>query len=155
MWQSDRLSFRQTCSQTLGQANQDSWMELKVTHSSDSFVTLWIVTCQAPLSMEFSRQEYWSGLPFPSSGDVPNPGMDPASPAPPGRFFTTEVMGSPAGSVMLHHLLATRQPRKTNKQTKRNNTNFCFLPSWSSNLNNPEQELWYLWKQLDFSTLPH
>ena len=37
----------------------------------------WTVACQAPLSMEFSRQEYWSGLPFPSPGDLPNPGIEP------------------------------------------------------------------------------
>ena len=37
--------------------------------------------CQAPLSMEFSRQEYWSGLPFPSPGDLPDPGVEPTSPA--------------------------------------------------------------------------
>ena len=40
----------------------------------DSFVTLWIIACQAPPSMEFSRQEYWSGLSFPLPGDVPDPG---------------------------------------------------------------------------------
>ena len=39
---------------------------------------LWAVACQAPLSMGFSRQEYWSGLPFPSPGDLPNPGIDPS-----------------------------------------------------------------------------
>ena len=39
------------------------------------FVTPWTLTCQAPLSMEFSRQEYWSGLPFPSPGDLPDPGI--------------------------------------------------------------------------------
>jgi len=44
-------------------------------------VTPWTVACQAPQSMGFSRQEYWSGLPFPSSGDLPNPGIKPASPA--------------------------------------------------------------------------
>ena len=38
------------------------------------------VACQAPLSMEFSRQEYWSWLPFPSAGDLPNPGIEPRSP---------------------------------------------------------------------------
>ena len=54
--------------------------------------------------MGFSRQEYWNGLPFPSSGDVPNSGIEPASPAPTGIFFTTEALESPAGSVMLHHL---------------------------------------------------
>ena len=40
----------------------------------------WTVVCQVPLSMEFSRQEYWSGLPFPSPGDLPDPGMEPGSP---------------------------------------------------------------------------
>ena len=48
---------------------------------------------QAPLSMEFSRQEYWSGLPFPSPGDLPNPGIQPASPVLAGGFFTTELPG--------------------------------------------------------------
>ena len=42
------------------------------------FVTPWTVTHQAHQSMEFSRQEYWSGLPFPSPGDLPNPGIEPA-----------------------------------------------------------------------------
>ena len=53
------------------------------------------VTWQAPLSMEFSRQEYWTGLPFPSPGDLPDPGIEPASPALAGRFFTTEPAGKP------------------------------------------------------------
>ena len=43
------------------------------------FVTLWTVAHQFPLSMEFSRQEYWSGLPFPSPGDLPDPGIEPTS----------------------------------------------------------------------------
>ena len=47
---------------------------------SDS-VTPWTVACQAPLSLEFSRQEYWSGLPFPSPGDLPDAGTEPRSPA--------------------------------------------------------------------------
>ena len=40
------------------------------------FATLWTLACQAPLSMGFSRQEYWSGLPFPSPGDLPHPGIE-------------------------------------------------------------------------------
>ena len=44
---------------------------------SDSFVTPWTVTNQAPLSMEFSRQEYWSGVPFLPPGDLPDPGIRP------------------------------------------------------------------------------
>ena len=45
------------------------------------FATSWTIACQAPLSMEFSRQEYWSGLPCPSLGDLPNPGIEPRSTA--------------------------------------------------------------------------
>ena len=44
-------------------------------------MTPWTVACQAPLSMEFSRQQYWSGLPFPSPGDLPDPGIEPKSSA--------------------------------------------------------------------------
>ena len=45
------------------------------------FATLWTVAHQVPLSMGFSRREYWSGLPFPSSGDLPDPGIEPTSQA--------------------------------------------------------------------------
>ena len=58
------------------------------------FVTLWIVTCQALLSMEFSRQERWSGLPFLPPGDLPDPGVEPeslTSLALAGGFFTTST----------------------------------------------------------------
>ena len=54
------------------------------------FATLWTVAYQAPPSMGFPRQEYWNGLPFPSPGDLPEPGIKPASPvslALAGRFF--------------------------------------------------------------------
>ena len=47
------------------------------------FATPWTVACQAPLSMGFSRQEYWSGLPYPPPGDLPNPRIEPRSPASP------------------------------------------------------------------------
>ena len=58
------------------------------------FATLWTVAHQAPLSMGFSRQEYWSGLPCPPPGDLPNPGMEPSSlmsPALAARFLTTST----------------------------------------------------------------
>ena len=61
-------------------------------------VTPWTVPCHAPLSMGFSRQEYWDSCPFPPSGDLPDPGIKPASLAPPevaGRFFTAEPPGRP------------------------------------------------------------
>ena len=45
------------------------------------FATLWTIACQAPLSMGFSKQENWSGLPLPSLGDLPDPGIEPGSPA--------------------------------------------------------------------------
>ena len=60
--------------------------------ASNSFVSPWTVARQAPLSMEVYRQEHWSGLSFPSSRDLPNPGIKPVSlvsPALAGRFFTT------------------------------------------------------------------
>ena len=65
-----------------------SWIQL--------FVILWTVACQTPLSMGFFSQEYWSGLPFPTPGHLPGPGIEPASlvtPALAGRVFTTEPPG--------------------------------------------------------------
>ena len=52
-----------------------------VARSCPTLVTPWTVACQAPLSMRFPRQEYWSGLPFPAPGDIPNPRIEPQSPA--------------------------------------------------------------------------
>ena len=57
--------------------------------------TLWTVAHQAPLSMGFSRQEYWSGLPFPSPGDLPDPGIEPRSPALHVDALTSEPPGKP------------------------------------------------------------
>ena len=60
--------------------------------------TIWTAAHQAPVSMGFSRQEYWSELPFPPPRDLPDPGIKPASlafPALAGRFFTTEPPGKP------------------------------------------------------------
>ena len=59
------------------------------------FVTHWTVAYQAPRSVDFSRQEYESGLPFPSPGDLPDPGIESGSPALAGGFFTTEPQGKP------------------------------------------------------------
>ena len=55
------------------------------------FATPWTTVHQAPLSMEFSRQEYWNGLPFPTAGNLPDPGIKPTSVSPvlADRFFTT------------------------------------------------------------------
>ena len=79
-------------------ANQSSLYKYKTVLSRFShvclFVTPWTVARQAPLSMGFSRQEYWSGFLCPPPGDLPNPGTEPASltsPALAGRFFTTSA----------------------------------------------------------------
>ena len=59
------------------------------------FATPWTVAHQAPLSLGFSRQEYWIGLPFPSPGDLPNPGTEPRSPALQADALTSEPPGKP------------------------------------------------------------
>ena len=59
------------------------------------FATPWTVTYQAPPSVGFSRQEYWSGLPFPSPGDLPDPGIEPGSPALQADALTSEPPGKP------------------------------------------------------------
>ena len=65
----------------------------RVNQSLRLFATPWSVPHQAPLSMGFSRQEYWSGLPFPSPGNLPDSGVKPESPALEGGFLTTEPPG--------------------------------------------------------------
>ena len=65
---------------------------------SDSVATLWTVAPQAPLSMGFPRQEYWSGLSFPPPGELPNPGIKPESPVSPALqvdSLSTEPLGKP------------------------------------------------------------
>ena len=69
---------------------------------SDSFAIPWTVACQAPLSLGFSRQEYFSELSFPPPGDLPDPGIEPESPEPAGRFFTTELPGKSVYIVYMH-----------------------------------------------------
>ena len=70
------------------------------------FVTPWTVACQAPLSLTFPGQEYWSELPFPPPGDLPDPGKEPGSPAlqadslptaPPGKPWNSEAGAGKAG----------------------------------------------------------
>ena len=83
-----------------GEAVWDAWFGRKERKQRKSlshvqlFVTPWTIACQAPLSMGFSRQEYWSKLPFPPPGDLPDPGTEPMSlmsPALAGGFFTTSA----------------------------------------------------------------
>ena len=88
-------------------------------------VTPWTVAHQASLSMEFSRQEYWSGWPFPSPGDLPDSGIEPValdSPVLAGRFFTTEPPGKPEPLLteifkrQIHHLLLSSKPKKKERE---------------------------------------
>ena len=65
------------------------------------FVTPWTVAYQAPLSLGFSRQEYWSGLPFPSPGDLPNPGIEPGFPTLEADALTSEPPGKPSGTLSI------------------------------------------------------
>ena len=75
------------------------------------FATPWTVAHQAPLSVEFSRQEYWSGLPFPSPGDLADPGIESRSPALQADSLSAELPATPAtlpqrcGTSLLYHIL--------------------------------------------------
>ena len=85
------LAWRIPCTEEPGRL----WSIVKVKVKSLSrvqlFVTPWTVAHQAPPPMGFSKQEYWSGLPFPSPGDLHDPGIKPTSPALAGRFFEPPV----------------------------------------------------------------
>ena len=94
-----------TCSSPVSSSlcfcKEESSVASSCVHAAQSFwlfVTPWTVAHQSPLSREFSRQEYWSWLPFPSPWDLPKPGTEPmslGSPALAGKFFTTEPSGKP------------------------------------------------------------
>ena len=73
-------------------------MKVKSLSGVQLFVTLWTVAYEASLSMGFSSQEYWSGLPLPSPGELPNPGIEPGSPALEADVLTSE----PPGKFLLH-----------------------------------------------------
>ena len=66
-----------------------------IVQSCPTLATLRTIACQAPLSMVFSRQEYWTGLPFPSPEDLPDPGIAPGSPALQADSLLTELPGEP------------------------------------------------------------
>ena len=76
-------------------AIQDSLLNWELLFCCCCLITQLCISHQAPLSMGFPRQQYWSGLPFPSPGDLPDPWVESASPALAGRFFTTKTPGKP------------------------------------------------------------
>ena len=77
------------------EALERPWSEVKSLSRVQLFATPWTVAHQAPPSMGFSRQEYWSGLPFPSPGDLPEPGIKPRSPTLQAGALTSEPPGKP------------------------------------------------------------
>ena len=90
--------------------------ESEVAHSCPTLCDPWTVAHKAPPSLGFSRQEYWSGLPFPTPGDLPDPGIEPMSPVSPalaGGFVTTAPPGKP---WLIPSLVTTwREPRVTSR----------------------------------------
>ena len=103
------------------------------------FVTLWTVAHQDPLSMGFSRQEYWSGLPCPSSGDLPDPGIEPAS------------LMSPA---LQADSLSTELPGKADLWMWKVNIASTVISLWmesnSDGLRNYDHMTWLLWDAYSF-----
>ena len=73
---------------------------------SNSFATPWTIACQAPLSMGFPRQEYWSGLSFPAPGNLPDPGIELGSPALAGGFFPMNHLECPIKEAIVVQLLS-------------------------------------------------
>ena len=88
-------------------------MKVKLLSRVRLFATPWTLAHQAPTSMGFSRQEYWSGLPFPSPGDLPDPGIEPRSPALQADALTSEPPGmstiTTRGEANYYHFLLSDQ----------------------------------------------
>ena len=77
------------------QSESEKKVKVKLFSRVRLFATLWTVAHLAPPPMGFSRQEYWSGLPFPSPGDLPDPGIEPRSPSLQADTLTSEPPGKP------------------------------------------------------------
>ena len=101
-----KKTSKSTCTTISLQCTEQVSSHVKVKVKSLSrvrlFVTPWTVARQAPLSMGFCSQEYWSGLPFPSPGDLPDPGIKPGSPTLEANALTSEPPGKPAQSHRKH-----------------------------------------------------
>ena len=88
-----------------------------VAKSCPTLVTPQTTTLQVPLSMGFSRQEYWNGLPFPSPGDLPNPGIEPGSPALQADSLLTELQAKPGSLQQLQTRYRKAQTQTSSKST--------------------------------------
>ena len=98
---------------------------------SNSLLTPWIIACQAPLFMDFSRQEYWNGLPFPSPGDLPNPGIEARSPALQADSLLSEPPGKPNWYIL--HII-TKEKNSCHNQNMYINENYHWIRKWCSHL---------------------
>ena len=94
-----------------------------VAQSGPTLCNPWTVACRAPLSMGFSRQEYRSGLPFPSPGDLPDPGIEPRSPALQADALTSE----PPGKPNTEPLAKIHEPYSSTMKTKNGQSALWFL----------------------------
>ena len=118
-----------------------TWMRTRnPNHQTSSHVWLfaipWTVAYQAPPSMEFSRQEYWSGVPFPSPGDLSNPGTEPGSPALWAGALSSELPGKPTW-------MRTRNPNHQDQQGLEARSYFFLdlCPRWKMHFSR-RQKLW-------------
>ena len=100
-------------------------------------MTPWTVACQAPLSMEFSRQQYWSELPCPAPGDLPNPGIEPWSP----EQWTASLWSGPPGKIgLVKHRTASISPLNLLTQQ------VC-SGAWGCNLQQVPRRCWCSWHE--------
>ena len=107
-----------TCPLTVEWTNKTWYIHMWVLHRFSRvwlFATFWTVACQAYLCMEFSRQENWSGLPCPSPGDLPDPGMKSASPMSPVLAEGSLLLGPPGRPIIFIYILQYHLTIKSNK----------------------------------------
>ena len=135
-------------------------VKVKATHCACLFATPWTIACQTPLPTELSRQEYWSGLPFPSPEDIPNPDIKPRSPALQADSLPSEPLGKSKNTGVAYPVLA--YPFSRGSSRSRNPTwVFCiaggFFTSWVilSDKNVFLLPSYYVTKVLSFLPLLH
>ena len=98
-------------------------------------VALWTVTCQSPLSMKFFGQEHWSGLPFPIPGDLPDPGIKPASPALAGGFSASATWKARSGDAWCKIIIILRTKFRGSFQCSCSDMKkLCIIIAFSLNL---------------------
>ena len=120
----DLHHFKEVQVKRCGQEISKTYVFCCVLSHVQLFLSPWTVAHLAPLSMEFSRQEYWSGFPFPSLGDLPNTGVKPTSPVSPdlpGRFFTIASPGkslSKTSREVLRETVSFKQRPKMEAESK-------------------------------------